>query len=149
MTYSTLTALTLAQKEPKACHYKAARVLLYRFLGNHFYTNELQMLFFKNKGSHLFHNIFCSTITVNPYRQGDFSTMKEASWKDRKGKIGQAELGIIHVILLKVSKKLLYQNLQTHWHVICDEIGCRHANLQYQIVRIVFSSKYSAFVYNF
>ena len=68
---------------------------------------------------------------------------------ERKGKIGQLMLGITHVILLKTLQYLRSQFLQTKWPVIHDVVVCRHANLPYKVVSIVFSSLYITFSYNF
>ena len=65
-----------------------------------------------------------------------------------EGKIGHVMLGIIHVILFKTSQCFLHKILQTRWPIIRDVVVCRHTNLPFKIMNIVFCSLYSVFSFN-
>ena len=68
---------------------------------------------------------------------------------EKNGKIGLASLGIIYSVLLKTLQYLLSQVSQTRWPFIHDVLVCRHQNLPYQIISIIFTSPYMAFKYDF
>ena len=73
------------------------------------------------------------------------------NWEVRSkldGKIVQALLGVINATLLKAIQYVLSQILQVRWPVILDTVVCRHADLPYNIVGIVFRNQCSAFSHN-
>ena len=78
-----------------------------------------------------------------------------ASWKltgqtlHRKGKIGQAILGIIDVILLITSQYPLSQIFQMKWPVVRDVVAYRHTDLPCKFESFVSSSPHNAFNCNF
>ena len=66
-----------------------------------------------------------------------------------RGKIGQAKLRTISVVLVETLQYLLSQILQMRLPVILSIVVYRRTSLPHKMVNIVFSTTYSTVKYNF
>ena len=66
-----------------------------------------------------------------------------------RGKIGQAKLLKISVVLVETLQYILSQILQMRLHVILSIVVYRCTSLPHKMVNIVYSTTYSTVKYNF